>query len=233
MTRLIVVEGLDGSGKKIQTNLLINRLKDNNLNVKHLEFPNYNSRSSELVKMYLQGEISNKAEDINPYLSSIFFAADRGISYIKEWKEIYDNDPNTIFIADRYTTSNMLYQTAKIKDIEEKDRYLNWLWDLEFNKIKIPIPDIVFFLNIDNNTAKNLITNRPNKINNGTTKDIHENNSIFQEKSYKNVEYLVKKYGWINIDCLNENKELKKIDEIHEEIYITTKILMQLYKTNI
>ena len=99
MARLIVLEGLDGSGKKTQAGLLVKRLKNNNVNVRHLD--------SELVKMYLQGEISSNVGEINPYLSSVFFAADRGISYIKEWKEIYENS-NTVFIADRYTTSNML-----------------------------------------------------------------------------------------------------------------------------
>lgn len=217
MGKLIVLEGLDGSGKKTQAELLVNRLKTNKVDVQHLEYPNYDSKSSELVKMYLKGEISSSVEEISPYLSSVFFAADRGISYIKEWKELYENT-NTIFIADRYTTSNMLYQAAKIQSLKEKEDYLNWLWDLEFNKIQIPVPDLVLFLDVSSSITRKLTENRPSKIDNNNTKDIHENNPIYQEESYNNSKYLIDKYSWIQINCMN-SRGMKGILEIHQEIY--------------
>ena len=220
MGYLIVIEGLDGSGKKTQVELLIDRLRDEGYDVYHLDYPNYESKSSELVKMYLQGEISKDANDINPYLSSLFYASDRGISYIKEWKKDYMNK-DTIFIADRYTTSNMLYQAAKIKNKEEKDKYLDWLWDLEFNKIGLPIPDKVIFLDVNNEVTQELTEFRPNKINKGIEKDIHEADLELQKDSYENARYLIDKYGWIRIICID--KGLKDKESIHDEIYAKIK----------
>lgn len=223
MGYLIVIEGLDGSGKKTQVKLLIDRLRDEGYDVYHLDYPNYESKSSELVKMYLQGEISKDANDINPYLSSLFYASDRGISYIKEWKKDYMNK-DTIFIADRYTTSNMLYQAAKIKNKEEKDKYLDWLWDLEFNKIGLPVPDKVIFLDVNNDITKELTEDRPNKIDNGEGKDIHEMDLELQKDSYENAKYLVDKYGWVVVNCVDG--DMKDKESIHDEIY--NKVILEI-----
>lgn len=225
MGNLIVLEGLDGSGKETQANLLAQRLIEEGFTVGKLEYPNYRSRSSELVKMYLQGEISNDPEDINPYLASLFYTADRGISYLKDWKRLYEDD-KTVFIADRYTTSNMLYQAAKIECSKERKAYLDWLWDLEFNKIKLPVPSLVIFLDVSNETTKQLTENRLNKINNGSQKDIHECNHNYQKNCYDLSRYLVEKYGWIRIQCIQEGKLLSKY-RIHREIYKHVKSLLR------
>lgn len=217
MSKLIVIEGLDGSGKKTQTNLLVKRLRDEGIDVRNLEYPDYGSKSSELVKMYLQGEISNDPKDINPYLASIFYTADRGISFIKEWKDLYENS-DTVFIADRYTTSNMLYQASKLNNEGDKNIYLDWLWDLEFRKVKIPLPDKIIFLDINNDLTWNLTENRINKIDDSNTKDIHESDKEYQKESYINAKYLINKYGWVSIKCMSNN-EIRDVNSIHEDIY--------------
>ena len=82
MGKIIVIEGLDGSGKATQTKLLFEKLQSRGANVRRLEFPNYDSPSSALVKMYLGGEFGSKPEDVNAYAASAFYAVDRIAGYL-------------------------------------------------------------------------------------------------------------------------------------------------------
>ena len=125
--KLIIIEGSDGSGKATQTEKLYDRLKQNNYNIKKVEYPNYKSESSSLVKMYLRGDFGKDATDVDPYVCSTFFAVDRYASFKTEWEEFYNN--GGIIICDRYTTSNMIHQASKM-EVEERDKYLEWLNDL-------------------------------------------------------------------------------------------------------
>lgn len=214
--KLIVIEGSDGSGKQTQAKKLYQKLIKEGRNVKLITFPNYKSDSSALIKMYLAGEFGKNPNNTNIYAVSTFYAIDRFASYKKDWEDFYLN--GGIIIADRYTTSNMVHQAAKLKNKEEKEKYLDWLWDLEFNKYKLPIPNEVIFLNVEPKISKKLIQNRPNKITNRKEKDIHENNLEFLEKSYKNAIYVSNKYNWVNINCTKNNKILD-IEYIHNQIY--------------
>ena len=139
--KLIIIEGSDGSGKATQTKKLYDRLEAENYKIKKVEFPNYNSESSALVKMYLRGDFGKNATDVDPYVCSTFYAVDRYASFKTGWEEFYNN--GGIIICDRYTTSNMVHQASKI-DESERDKYLDWLNDLEFNLYKIPKPDCVW-----------------------------------------------------------------------------------------
>ena len=112
----------------------------------------------------------------------------------------------------------MLYQGAKIKDLKEKDKYLDWLLDLEYNKVGLPKPDIVFFLDVNSNITNKLTENRINKIDESNKKDIHECNLDLQQESYKNDKYLIDKYKWVNINCVKD-KKMRDILSIHEDIY--------------
>lgn len=225
--KLIVIEsGTDSSGKATQTKKIYERLKEDGYNIKKVEYPNYQSESSALIKMYLKGEFGNKADEVNPYAASTFYAVDRYASYKKEWEEFYKN--GGIILADRYTTSNMIHQASKIDNFTEKEEYLKWLYELEFEKIKLPEPDIVLFLNMPPKISMKLMENRDNKFTGEKEKDIHEKDREYLEKTYKNAYELARKYNWIIIDCI-ENDKLKSIDEIHNEIYkILEKILMKI-----
>ncbi len=141
--KLIVIEGSDGSGKATQTKKLYDKLVKENKNVKKVEFPNYESESSALIKMYLNGEFGKEPDSVNPYVSSTFYAVDRFASYKKDWEEFYLK--GGIIIADRYTTSNMIHQAAKIKDVQAKDNFLNWLWDFEFKNLIYQCQIVLYF----------------------------------------------------------------------------------------
>jgi dTMP kinase len=217
--KLIVIEAGDGSGKATQTKMLYNKLLiQGKVPVRKVEFPNYKSQSSALIKMYLKGEFGADPNLVNPFVVSTFYAIDRYISYEKEWKDFYLN--GGFIIADRYTTSNMVHQAAKIADNLEREEYLNWLWDLEFNKYQLPVPDCVFFLDMPPQFSIKLINNRPNKFGE-KTKDIHERNSEFLVNSYTNSLRVAEKYNWIKINCL-VNEKIRSINEIHHEIYYIT-----------
>ena len=214
--KLIIIEsGSDASGKATQTKRLFERLSEENSNIRKVEYPNYDSESSALVKMYLRGDFGKNASDVDPYISSTFFAADRYASFKTEWEEFYNN--GGIVIADRYTTSNMVHQASKM-DEKDRDKYLDWLVDYEFNLYKIPEPDCVIFLDVPIEFSQKLMENRKNKITGEDKKDIHESDIEYLTKSYNNALYIANKYNWRKINCVKDGT-LRSIDDIHDEIY--------------
>lgn len=213
---LVIIEGSDSSGKATQALSLYNRLINEKYDVMRVDFPNYKSDSSILVKMYLNGEFGDSADDVNAYAASTFYAVDRFASYKKEWERFFRE--GGIIVADRYTTSNMIHQAAKIKDPSLKDEYLNWLWDLEFVKFGLPIPDCVFFLDMPPEYSRKLMENRNNKITGSSEKDIHEKDADYLINSYNNSRYVADRYQWVKIDCV-ENGRIKTIESIHEAIF--------------
>lgn len=220
--KLIVIEAGDGCGKATQTKLLYDRLKAENHKVKKVEFPDYKSDSSALIKMYLNGEFGTNPDDVNPYAASAFYTVDRYASYKKEWEGFYQS--GGIILADRYTTSNMVHQAAKINNREERSVYLNWLWDLEFEKFKLPVPDCVIFLDMHPRFSQKLIINRPNKFGD-KEKDIHERNYEYQLHSYNNSCEISAVYDWHIVNCVRDG-QLRSIEKIHMDIYKTVKELL-------
>lgn len=223
MGRLIVIEGVDSSGKATQTKLLFDKLNKAGFSVESVEFPDYKSNSSALVKMYLNGEFGKNAEDVNPYAASAFFAVDRVASYLTKWKKHLDD--GKIVIADRYTTSNFIHQAAKISDCKEKDKFLDWVSDFEYNKLGLPAPDLTIFLDMPVAQAKILMANRLNKIDNSQTLDIHESDTEYLEHSYKNAHYVADKFGWHKILCVKDEK-VRSIEDISEEILSAVKSIL-------
>ena len=213
MSKLIIIEGTDGSGKQTQSQKLYERLVHDNLKVKKISFPDYDSDSSSLVKMYLNGDFGKKPEDVNPYTASSFYGVDRFASYKMKWEKEYKE--GYYIISDRYTTSNMVHQCSKISDSKDKNDFLTWLEDFEYNKLELPKPNMVIFLNVPIDYAVNLMKNRENKITGEEKKDIHESNVQYLKNSYYNALEIAKNKGWIIVDCV-ENNEMKTIDEIHE-----------------
>lgn len=216
MGKLFVIDGTDGSGKQTQFRKLQERLSEENINYRVVSFPNYESPSSSLVKMYLSGEFGENAKDVSPYIASTFYAADRYITFKKEYEEYYKN--GGIILADRYTTSNMVHQAGKIKDDKEREKFLNWLWDFEFNLYGLPVPTEIFFLNMPTEYAIKLMENRKNKITKEEKKDIHERSPEHLKDAYEEACKLSKKYNWKEIKCVKDGK-IRSIEDIHEEIY--------------
>lgn len=217
MAKLIVIDGVDSSGKQTHTEMLAERLAKDGFDVKRLSFPDYESPSSSLVKMYLSGQFGDKPEDVNAYAASSFFAADRFASYRTKWKSDY-SDENKIIIADRYVSSNMIHQASKLEGEEEKNKFLDWLSELEYGIYNIPKPDIIFFLDMPVECAQRLMRERKNKFSGEEQKDIHESNGEYLIKSYNNACHIAKTLGWHRIDCTNAG-EIRKIQEINDELY--------------
>jgi len=214
--KIIVFEGLDGSGKQTQSELFYKRLADEGFNVKKVSFPRYDNDSSVLVRMYLKGEFGSDANEISPYICSTFYAVDRYASYKQDFEGFYNN--GGIVVADRYTTSNMLHQASKIHDKEQREKFLKWLYDLEFNIYLLPKPDMVFFLDMPLFDTKILTKDRANKITGASKKDIHETDENHLKSAYITSRELIEKYGWIKINCVKDELILS-IDEIAENVY--------------
>src|SRR5574344_963427 len=216
MGKIIVIEGLDGSGKQTQSEKLYERFKNENINVKKIAYPRYDNPSSALVKMYLSGEFGKHANDVSPYIASTFYAVDRYASYKQDYEDFYKS--GGILILDRYVTANMVHQAGKIDNPEEKEKFLKWLTDFEYGLFGIPPPDKVFFLNIPPDISQKLMAERENKFSHEKQKDIHESNVEYLSKAYDNACYLIDKFKWDEINCTIDGK-LRTIDDIHEEIY--------------
>lgn len=213
--KLIVIEGTDGSGKETQTKLLCEKLINEGYKIKKISFPNYESESSAPVKMYLAGKFGDKAKEVNPYPVSTMYAIDRYASFKEDWEKDY-NDENTIVIADRYTTSNMLHQGTKL-EFNEQNNYIDWLKDLEYNKMKLPEPDVVFFLDMPTKCAESLRKTRLNKITGEEKKDIHEKDIKYMEEVYNKGRIIALNEMWEMISCTG-SLGLKPIEEINEEV---------------
>lgn len=212
MSELIIMEGLDGSGKSTQTALLEEYFKNNKIKYRKIKLPDYESPSSTLVNMYLGGEFGSDASDVNPYAAGAFYAVDRFASFKLKWKEDYEN--GALILADRYATSNSIYQMEKLDESEWVD-YLNWSADFEYNKIGIPKPDLVIFLDMPVEISQKLMTSRYNG--DEGKKDVHEKNVEFLKKCRKSALFAAKIQGWKVIECSDGVNPLP-VEVIHKRI---------------
>ncbi|MCD8087502.1 MAG: deoxynucleoside kinase [Oscillospiraceae bacterium] len=209
---MIVIEGLDGSGKATQSDLLYEDLLERHISVKKISFPNYDSDSSALVKMYLSGAFGSHPDDVNAYAASSFYAVDRYASYIKDWKDFMES--GGIVIADRYTTSNAIHQCSKLPK-DQWDTYLNWLCEYEYNLLGIPEPSLIVYLHVNLEVSQKLLNGR--YTGHEEKKDIHEKDLNYLKRSQTAAEYCVEKLCWKVIECC-QNGEMRTREKIHEDI---------------
>lgn len=212
MAKLIIIEGLDGCGKSTQTALIEEYLKRENVAFKKIKLPDYDSPSSTLVKMYLGGEFGRDADSVNAYAAGAFYAVDRFASYKLGWKKDYED--GTLILADRYATSNSIYQMEKLEP-SQWDEYLDWSADFEYNKIGIPKPDLVIYLDMPVEISQRLMTSRYDGDEN--KKDVHEANVAFLNRCRASALYAAEKQGWVVINCSDGVNPLP-VKEIHNKI---------------
>ena len=202
-SRLIVLEGLDGCGKSTQLDKLNEYFINKGVKIKAISFPDYKNPSSALVKMYLNGEIADSAEQVNAYAASSFYAVDRYASYKQFWEQDYKN--GCTILAARYVTSNAIYQMTKLPE-SCWEEYLEWLADYEYDKLELPQPDLVIFLDMPIEISQGLMSKRYEG--DESKKDIHESNVRFLNTCRKAALYSAKKLGWQVIDCSRDGQPL-------------------------
>ncbi|HIX95692.1 MAG TPA: thymidylate kinase [Candidatus Gemmiger excrementipullorum] len=216
MGKLIIFEGLDGSGKGTQTALTAQKLAARGVDLRQITFPDYASESSALVKLYLAGAFGQKPDDVNAYAASSFFAVDRYASYKTGWGAFYRD--GGLVLSDRYTTSNAVHQCSKLPPAQW-DGFLNWLFDFEYKKIGIPAPDAVVYLAVDPQVSQRLLAARYHG--DDSKKDIQEKDLDYLARSRAAAEYCAKALGWKRIDCTADGpqgKTMRTVEQINDEI---------------
>lgn len=216
MGKLIIFEGLDGSGKGTQTELAAQALAARGLDLRKITFPDYESDSSALVRMYLSGQFGQRPDDVNAYAASCFYAVDRFASYKTNWGAFYR--AGGLVLSDRYTTSNAVHQCSKLPPMHW-DGFLNWLFDFEYKKIGIPAPDQVIYLAVDPEVSQKLIAARYQG--DKSKMDIQEKDTEYLARSRAAAEYCARTLGWSRIECTvqeNGEKKIRSVQQIHAEI---------------
>lgn len=212
MGKLLVLEGLDGSGKSTQTEQLKQALLQEQVPMTQIKLPDYDSPSSTLVKMYLNGDFGKRPSDVNAYAASSFYAVDRYASFQNHWKQPYED--GVLILADRYVTSNASYQMTKLPE-EEWDAYLDWLEDYEYRKLGLPEPNLVIFFDMPVEVSQKLMTDR--YAGNEAKKDVHEKDVAYLQHCRKAALFAAKKQGWVVVPCAEGDKP-RTINAIAEDV---------------
>ena len=213
MGKLIVIEGTDGSGKSTQFKLLTSRLEAENHQFQKLVFPQYAEPSSALIRMYLGGEFGTKPSDVNAYAASAFYAVDRYASFKKVWGQWYQE--GGLIVSDRYTTSNAVHQASK-EPVENQQSFLKWLYDFEYDKLGLPRPDLIIYLDVPTDFTEAMMRRR--EADTHTSADIHEQDMEYLATCRRTGKAAAEYYGWTVIQCVQDGK-MRSIEDIHEEIY--------------
>ncbi len=222
MGKLVVFEGVDGSGKSTQYRRLCLRLQGEGREFRSLVFPQYEEPSSALIRMYLAGEFGDKPSDVNAYAASAFFAVDRYASYKKSWGAFYE--AGGLIVTDRYTTSNAVHQASKLP-AEEREDYLRWLFDFEYEKLGLPKPDLVLFCDVDLSVSLQHLRSREALTH--TRADIHERDDEYLAASIEAARQAAGLCGWRRLNC-GAGGQLRSVEEIGAEI---ERAVEELWKT--
>ncbi len=221
MGKLIVFEGTDGSGKSTQFELLAKRLEAEGEAFHRLRFPQYSEPSSALIRMYLGGAFGEDPEAVNAYAASTFYAVDRYASYQRVWKDYYQG--GGLVVSDRYTTSNAVHQGSKVPE-GERAEFFRWLYDLEYDRMGLPRPDLVVLLDMPVELSEQLMRKREQST--GTHADIHERDEAYLKKCHEVALHAAAYYGWRTVSCAKDGA-IRSVEEIHEEVYAIVKSCLE------
>ena len=217
MGKLIVIEGTDGSGKSTQFKRMSEHLQEDGVSFRHIVFPRYSEDSSALIRMYLGGQFGSKPTDVNAYAASSFYAVDRFASSKMDWGKWYED--GGVVLSDRYTTSNAVHQASK-EDPENREKFLHWLYDFEYEKLMLPRPDLTIYLDVPTDFTEKMLRHREQDTN--TSADIHEKDMQYLATCREMGRSAAKYYGWRIIQCVKDG-QMRSIEDIHEEIYALVK----------
>ncbi len=240
--KLIVIDGTDGSGKTSETKMLVDRLQKDGLQVKTESFPTYGRLSAKGVEIYLRGEFGT-LEEVGPFYGSMHYAFNR----FRETPDMRENlKKGTHYVLNRYTSANAGHQGGKIADEKEREAYLDWLFDLEFKRFKIPVPDLNIFLHMPPAIGQQLLAGKTPEerayLADGKTRDIHEADLKHLKNAEKSYIFVANKYpDWKTVNCvrpgissvviedqsINPLTKIRTLEDIHEEIYKHVKELIK------
>lgn len=217
--KLIVIDGTDGSGKATQAALLVDKLRLQGREVETIAFPRHGLPSAAPVDAYLNG-VFGAAQEVNPRLASLFYAWDRfdAAPQIRAWLE-----QGRIVIADRYVSANQGHQTCKIDDHDQRDKFLDWLDQLEFGFFKIPRPDLTLLLYVPPEVSQGLAVARGQATGQGT--DIHESDANHVVRASEAFRYVATKYCWPIIECAPQGQLMTR-EQIHELVWEQVKSIL-------
>lgn len=216
--KLIVLEGTDGSGKTTQFRLLSERFEKEGHHIVTLKFPQYGKKSAGLVEEYLNGTYGTDPADVSPYAASLFYALDRfdAAFKIRQWLE-----EGKIVLLDRYVDSNAGHQGGKIRNAREREKFLAWLYDLEYRILGVPKPDRVIILHVPSSMNQALMSERTKRhyLKKGTH-DIHEADIAHLKAAESSYLWLAKKFPRDHtfIECVKDNRLLTR-EEVHELVW--------------
>ena len=213
MGKLIVIEGTDGSGKSTQFDLLTRRLEAEGLSFRRLRFPRYDQPSSALIRMYLGGDFGADPDAVNAYAASTFYAVDRYASFVQDWQRDYL--AGGLFLSDRYTTSNAVHQGGKVPP-QEREAFFRWLYDLEYDRMGLPKPDLVVLLDMPTDLSQQLLRHR--EADTHTSADIHEQDAAYLSRCRETAREAADHYGWAVVSCARDG-QLRPVEDIHQEVY--------------
>ena len=221
--KFIVIDGTDGSGKGTQTEFLVKKLKFDGFDVEVADFPRYGQRSAALVEDYLNGKFGS-AKEVGPYRASIFYACDRYAASFKIGKWI---EQGKIVVSNRYVSANMGHQAGKINNLKERDKYLEWLENLEYEIFGIPKPDMTILLYMPPEIGQKLVEKKGLRsyIKEGRSKDIHEKDLIHLREASEAYKYVAEKYNWVVIDCTS-GKNIMTIEQVHDLVWKEVKKIL-------
>lgn len=230
MGKLIVIEGIDGSGKGTQSAMLKERLTKEGYPWFGINFPQYDSGSSFFVKQYLGGVYGPKAYALSAKQASYCYAMDRFHTFRtnKELRQALSDETKSV-ILDRYTTSNIIFQAAKLQTEEEMYKMIDWICELEYGDLELPAPDLVIMPHVEIEKNIELVKERDIKANanaNNMKTDIHECDFDYLRKVSAASEIIAERLNFKVIDCMNSAGELRTREDIHEEIYGEVKKLI-------
>ena len=211
--KLIVLEGTDGAGKTTQTRLMAQRLEQEGVSFRKVDFPRYGSPFAAPVERYLQGDLGKKPGDVSAYAASTMYAVDRYASYKEAWGRDYE--AGTLILCGRYTTSNAVHQAPKLPE-EERWAYLEWLFDLEYNRLALPEPDLVIYLDLPSEISAQMLRLRQEATH--TQADIHEQDGDYLRACRESAQEIVKRLGWRRVDCSRDGA-IRTLEDIHQELW--------------
>lgn len=218
--KLIVLEGTDGTGKTTQARLMARRLEEAGIPFREIDFPRYGTPFAVPVEQYLQGRLGKHPGDVSAYAAATLYAIDRYASYKEDWGEFYRS--GGLILANRYTTSNVVHQAAKLPG-GEREAYLDWLFDLDYRRLELPEPDLVIYLDLPTEISMELLRGCQEATR--TAADIHEQDADYLRRCRDSARSLARQLGWRRVDCSRDGA-LRPPEDIHSQLWELVRVLI-------